>query len=349
MKKTIVATILMILMCCVLWGCGKSEAVKNVEALIDGIGEVTTENTIPIVEAEKAYNALTDEEKKQVKNADQLEAKKQELEILREKEQKEAENREKEEEQRKLEEKKTLLAPFLGTWKALYGEALINDHNRPISILKEEIQTGDIIIKDSSKGIQPVDENTIRYDYNGIGNLTLKKDDGIEKLVSSAGVYVREEEYEEIRDKMFVHVVLDEDNISDYIGGPVEIGRFLDEWGEETDSKAYTFASPVYNDEDLIMLTFKDVKYEMYFKGNGESVTYYEPYPVMSGWGDPRLDHFGRAEGEIWYIKKEYVDSIEEMDGKDNARKITFKDGYSIDLYVPSASGLNISVTDYEF
>lgn len=347
MKKTIMTTILMVLMCCVLWGCGKSEAVKNVEALIDGIGEVTTENTIPIVEAEKAYNALTDEEKKQVKNADQLEAKKQELEILREKEQKEAENREKEEEQKKLEEKKTLLAPFLGKWKALYGEALINDKNRPS--WSEEIQTGDLVIVDSTDRIQPVDENTIRYDTNGIGKLTMIKDNGKDKLVSNAGVYVRDEDYEEIFNEMFVHVVLDENNISDYIGGPVEIGKFLDEWGEETDSKAYTFASPAYDEDDLIMLTFKDVKYEMYFKGIGESVTYYEPYPVMSGWGDPRLDHFGRAEGEIWYIKKEYVDSIEEMDGKDNARKITFKDGYSIDLYVPSASGLNISVTDYEF
>ena len=46
---------------------------------------------------------------------------------------------------------------------------------------------------------------------------------------------------------MFVHVVLDEDNIGDYIGGPIKIGKYTDEWGDESDSDVYTFSSPAWN------------------------------------------------------------------------------------------------------
>lgn len=43
MKKWI-ALLLMLALCLALTGCGKSEEVKNVEAMIKGLGEITEES-----------------------------------------------------------------------------------------------------------------------------------------------------------------------------------------------------------------------------------------------------------------------------------------------------------------
>lgn len=350
MKKTIVATILMVLMCCVLWGCGKSEAVKNVEALIDGIGEVTVDSEESIEQAEEAYNALTDEEKAKVENADQLITKREELDAYIAK---------KKEEQRKKkeEEKKAKLAPYVGTWKSLYGPIVLNDYYRQIKWTeKEKVLRYDIVIDELDEQVKVNDDGTISgfKDSNEARNsqtFKLIDDNGIAKLVSRDGVYVRSEDYDELIEKMFVHVTLDEDNIEDYIGGPVEIGKYIDEWGDETDTKAYTFSSPAYDNEDLIMLAFKGVKFEIYYRGISDSSTYEIPYPLLSasGSGTVNLDHFGRAEGEIWYIRKEYVSDIEKGGVGEAARNITFTDGFKCEFYVPSTANTNITTADYEF
>ncbi|MBR4889587.1 MAG: hypothetical protein IKU17_10625 [Clostridia bacterium] len=67
MKKWI-AWLLVVVLCLSLCACGKSEAVKHVEAMIGSIGEVTLESIEPIRAAEDAYNALTEEEQKKVGN-----------------------------------------------------------------------------------------------------------------------------------------------------------------------------------------------------------------------------------------------------------------------------------------
>lgn len=66
--KKIIALLLLFSLCLSLCACGKSPAVKNVEALIDGIGQVTAEKENAVISAEEAYNALTVEEKDTVDN-----------------------------------------------------------------------------------------------------------------------------------------------------------------------------------------------------------------------------------------------------------------------------------------
>lgn len=67
MKKTI-SLLLALVMCLSLCACGKNDAVKNVETLIDAIGEVTLDSDAAIAAAEEAYNALTAEDKTAVEN-----------------------------------------------------------------------------------------------------------------------------------------------------------------------------------------------------------------------------------------------------------------------------------------
>lgn len=67
MKKT-VSLLLALTLCLSLCACGKSKSVKEVETLIDAIGEVSVDSEAAVVAAEEAYDALTSEEREKVEN-----------------------------------------------------------------------------------------------------------------------------------------------------------------------------------------------------------------------------------------------------------------------------------------
>lgn len=66
--KKLVSLVLACAMCLSLCACGKSEAVKNVEAMIDALGEITLDSKNAIVAIDEAYGALTEDEQKKVSN-----------------------------------------------------------------------------------------------------------------------------------------------------------------------------------------------------------------------------------------------------------------------------------------
>lgn len=66
--KKISSLILILVMCFLLCACGKSEAVINVEGLISAIGEVSLESKAAIGEAQRAFDALSADEKTAVEN-----------------------------------------------------------------------------------------------------------------------------------------------------------------------------------------------------------------------------------------------------------------------------------------
>lgn len=70
--KKVIALILALSMVFALCACGKSETVKAAENAIDEIGEVTENSEAAIINAEKIYNNLTDNEKEQVSNRMEL-------------------------------------------------------------------------------------------------------------------------------------------------------------------------------------------------------------------------------------------------------------------------------------
>jgi len=81
MKKAL-SLLLVLVMCLCLCACGKSESVKNVEALIDAVGEVTADSEAAIGVAEEAYNALAAEEKGKVENHAELVSAREDFEKL---------------------------------------------------------------------------------------------------------------------------------------------------------------------------------------------------------------------------------------------------------------------------
>lgn len=70
--KRIIALLLAIAICLSLCACGKSQSVKDVEAAIDAIGEVTLDSGDTIEKAERLYDFLTESEKSDVANKGNL-------------------------------------------------------------------------------------------------------------------------------------------------------------------------------------------------------------------------------------------------------------------------------------
>ncbi len=62
MRKRVLVVLALVL-CLILSACGTSEAVKNVEAQINALGEISAESETAIQEAEQACNSLPEAEK----------------------------------------------------------------------------------------------------------------------------------------------------------------------------------------------------------------------------------------------------------------------------------------------
>jgi hypothetical protein len=70
--KKLIGLFLVFILVLGLAGCGKSDEVKNVERQIEGLGTITIDSESVIIEAEQAYNALSEDEKERVENYDKL-------------------------------------------------------------------------------------------------------------------------------------------------------------------------------------------------------------------------------------------------------------------------------------
>lgn len=82
MKKIVVALLALVLVFS-LAACGKSEAVKNVEELIEKIKAVDLENASKIQAAKKAYDKLPEEDRAKVKKGNELDDMLKKLETLK--------------------------------------------------------------------------------------------------------------------------------------------------------------------------------------------------------------------------------------------------------------------------
>jgi len=80
--KRIVALLLALTMVFALSGCGKSEAAKAADELIDAIGTVTLDSEAAIAAAEKAVSGLEDKDRESLENVSALESAREEYEAL---------------------------------------------------------------------------------------------------------------------------------------------------------------------------------------------------------------------------------------------------------------------------
>lgn len=72
MKKMLKCLMLILVLCLTLCACGKNEAVLEVEEIINQLPSVSLRDEQPILEAERAYDTLTEKQAKKVENYEKL-------------------------------------------------------------------------------------------------------------------------------------------------------------------------------------------------------------------------------------------------------------------------------------
>lgn len=311
MKKAL-SIVLALVMCLSLCACGKSEAVKNVETMIDALGEITLESIDAIRAAEDAYAALTEEEQPKVSNYKTLTAARDSYYEL----------------------------ALVGEWCYNYinfYNYIDSEYNRIDLQLNADMSTvhsGDGGAKVSGSwsvtdGILTIDKTGGEYaSYKIIdnGNWTLSN-------IESESNYpmIPADDFHTLLDNMFLIVDLAEVDINDYCE-PIFYDRYeYNEWGEVEDEVCTTILikNKLADEGWLYLDSSDDVAIEIFapeysvegvehaqIETTASGCIYdsvYKLYYWLSAEGEPSCDldisevSFGRAKGRIFFVNKEYV------------------------------------------
>ena len=319
--KKVIPLFLALLMCLSLCSCGKSEAVTNVEALIEAIGEVSAESEDAVVLAEDAYNALTDKEKEKVENFTVLTDARAALDVALE-----------------IARHEALEASFAGEW--------VSELKRDFSI---QLNTDGTLTLDGFDGTWALNEEETALDLSFAGlsiSVKIIEEDGFQKLDMSAinsWCLVKAENYQAAFDKKFIAVELSGENVKEYLGDPVHIGYGLDAWGEEDkQNPVYLLTSKVYEDGLVYIGCSDDFAVELIWEStyeNRKEPIAGNPFSLIWGYDDNdgyynRPVSIGeRAAGTLYYVRSEYV--VENSINSDGRRDVKLTNGsvYSPEYY----------------
>lgn len=322
--KKIIFLLLTIVLCLSLCACGKSEAVKNVEAIIDALGEITLESIDAIRAAEDAYSALTEDEQKKVENYEILvDARNRYYELC-----------------------------LIGEWcnDTIYPFDIEVMYERLNFVLNEDMagthymDGGDTAFPATwhvSDGFLNIDLG----DY-GYTRYTITEENDKISLVQDGSDWslMKVEDFHAYLDDIFLTVELTPENVANYCELFISMPTtYIDEWGEEVElentSASLRLKNAVYDDGWLYFSSSSDTAIEVlypeytltHFYGEDSSVdtipagstTLTESNPYISyfpmeldqTWGgssviaDLTVDDlsFGRAKGTITFINSEYV------------------------------------------
>ena len=331
MKKAI-PLLLALVLCLSLTACGKSEAVKNVEAMIDALGEITLESIDTIRSAEDAYNALTADEQKKVDNYETLtEARDSYYELA-------------------------LVGEWVRNHISIYD---IESNYETVSIILNSDMTGTQCDDGHNPLTWSVLNSQLCLDMGHYQNTySIIEEDGIlyfhyyEKEMpqenvtwQSDSVYLSVSDFHTYLDDIFLTVELTPENVANYCELFISMPTtYIDEWGEEVElentSASLRLKNAVYDDGWLYFSSSRDTAIEVlypeytltHFYGEDSSfdtipagsTTLTESHPYISyfpmeldqSWGDNSsvisdltVDDlsFGRAKGTITFINSEYV------------------------------------------
>lgn len=304
--KKLLCLLLVLAMCLSFCACGKSDAVKNVEAQIAGISEDPLQSREAVEAALEAWGLLTEKEQGKVENAQIL------LDA-----------------QEKMEQERQETFRWLeGEWVNLYS--LLNGYvyNEVEPVLNTEVvlsvEMDSAVFNDRDVEWKCVDggirlggmTNPVRPVQHG--DITILVTEGAESMS-----YIKLEDV----DKLFVHVELTADNISDYVEIVNVPCKVVDNFGEVLgEGESYWFVSKVY-DDGLIYFDSHELHIE-YFKqyrpgrdpSRSETSTLYggpNGYSSTNGkinWITADMMSIGRVTGTVCYVRAEYAEMVLEND-----------------------------------
>ena len=320
MKKKVLV-VLMLALCLALSACGKSEAVKNVEAQIDALGEVSAESGEALSAAEKAYAALTDAEKEKVANFETLSAAKDRFTELK----------------------------LVGDW----FDGYVNFWD-----LNEEAEKVDLTLKADGTarsydmdGTWSVSEGKIVSTW---GDMIIHEENGTTYLTYDNGQsddnrFIPAQAHQDWLDKTFLVIDLAETDPSEVFDIYIQEVEEINEWDEPTGfrstcaflgSKLYDQGWYNYQGDGEIAVELLIPEYTQKWKSGGYTgkekkessagtangfgypvayIDYYDEKNDYSTTSDLTADQisFGRAKGKLYFINKDYV------------KQATWKDQYT--------------------
>ena len=317
--KRLLSLILALVMSFSLCACGKSDAVKNAEALIDAIGDITVNSGDSISLALDAYNALTAEEKAKVENLATLTSSKVSyVECLIEKigsvsAESEADivlaetmyNALSNEEKLDVENSAILTSAresyeYILKVKALAGDwCILTNPDSKMSFFED----GKVDFAHEGTGTFELTENGVRINLGIQIDYTYSEVEGFNLLVSDiGGTLVRGEDYDALYNMVFVEVDLANADINQYAEF-TPIDYYVDDFGEKHTANRYLITSRVY-DEGLI-----------FWRSSFDTAVEYDGTSTMMG-GFPfgqscTTPSFGRIAGKLIFIRAEYVDEYQ--------------------------------------
>lgn len=343
--KKLVGLLLVFLLCLSIAGCGKSEAVKNVEAMIEGLGEITVESIDAIRAAEEAYGALTPEEQGKVKNIETLSAARDRYYEL----------------------------VLVGNWTDpyIYTYGVAENYSKRVNLTLNPDMTG----TDRGDGDT---EFPCTWSVTG-GILKISADEGYwtdyevqEKdgqiILQSSGsnwYLMRLEDYHALLDDIFLIVDMEQVNPADYFGFRIHEDIKKNEWGEPNGiSGTYVLLENLLYEagwmylecsENFAVEVLHPEYQETYVYPEGGSSTYtreagsvtitWSPFASFAfsvGWKEPVYTQtadltedqlaFGRARGTLTFINRNYVAEVRKSDGA-NDRILIPTFGYGGEIY----------------
>lgn len=336
MKRTI-SLLLALLLLLGLSACGKSEAVKNVEAMIKALPEQITQADIPAVQAAaEAYDALLPEEQEKVKNDDTLTA---------------ALNRSYE-------------LQLMGQWSNTYIDFwnVEGMYDRMDIDLREDM-TFELQHSEFTSGTWSVSGQVLELLFDEYHHMLfdISKDGDAIMLTNGDNHYLLSTVFHARLDDMFRIAELTDENINDYCELYLQTVALKDAFGEATDySKTYAMiGSRAYRD-GWCCFNGKDIAIEVLFPAQNITHTFaggddghltedahaatmqfdipfaeiLEEVGSVSSRGTSTSDltaeslTFGRAKGTLYFINLEYIAETPYVD--QNNRGITLTDGSAL-------------------
>ena len=336
--KKLIALLLLAAMCLPLAACGKSDAAKAVETMIEDFSGIAPETEEDAAAIQTAYNALTEDEQKKVKNYKTFTA----------------------------ERDAYYEALLTGTWYSfslvhfeatLNGDDMLFDPGFSLTLNEDKtahhesalgvpghgtwsVQNGEVVLE----GIHHFDTALHYYDLlSWPRNFTVSRVDGSLRLFIEEDLLVSEEEYPILLNNSIRVVDLEETDPAEIFGFTTYKTYGTDEWGTETGSYSVrlTLTNLLYEDGWMYLATDENFALEVLWPEFTVTYTFndgskpateirdagsdtlmsspfnYDYSALHIAWGrvgtdaetDLSLDDlsFGRARGKIYFINSAYV------------------------------------------
>lgn len=334
--KRIIALLLVCVLVLSLCACGKSEAVKNVEALIDALGEITPERANAVQEAQNAYDALPEEEKAKVGNYETL------CNAL----------------------DRSCEFGLIGNWCNTFLDAWnVEGMYQRVDFSLYEDMTFYIDYSEFQTGTWQVDQQKLllQFDENNIMVFTISKDGDTYTLANGENTYLPQDAFHALLDDMFMVVELTAENVADYCEPYIYTKEELDATGTATGfSKTYAMiGNKVYGDgwccfngkdiaiemqipEQIVTHSFQNgegsettkaahtatVTFEIPFAAAAEEVGYVSIRGTYASNLTAEQITFSQASGKLYFINLSYISDFPYVDK--NNRNIALTDGSTI-------------------